>query len=88
MLRKITVLILLCSFVYASEYLAYSADEKSGLSTLFSSKKAELMQDIFVKFDLGSALVILNDDFANDFSKNSPKRLNPDKTLVTLSYRF
>lgn len=88
MLRKIIFTLLLSTFVYASESLDYCANESKGLDQLFSSKQAELIRNLYVHFDLSSALVMLDQDFANDISKNAPKRLNPDKTLLTLSYRF
>jgi len=88
MLRKIVFAALVCTFASASESLVYSADKTNSLDALFTSKKAELIRNLYINFDLGSALVMLDDRFVSDMTRNSPKRLNPDKTLLTLSYRF
>jgi hypothetical protein len=88
MLRRIIFAALICTFASASDSLVYSADKKDMLERFFSSKQAELIRNLYISFDLGSALVILDDRFVNDITHNSPKRLNPDKTLLTLSYRF
>ncbi len=88
MLKKIIFTLFLSNSLYASEVLVYSDNSKNSLDGFFSSKKTELLKDLYIDLDLGSALVFLDADLANDISKNSPKRLNPDKTLVTLSYKF
>ena len=88
MLRKIIFAALICTFASASDSLVYSEDKKDMLESLFSSKQAELLRNLYIKFDLGSALVMLDSRFVDDTTRNSPKRLNPDKTLLTLSYRF
>lgn len=88
MLRKIISTVCLCTFVFASESPTYFSGKNSVYNKIFSGKQAELMSNIFIQFNPGSALVILDENFTDDISKNAPKRLNPDKPLLTLSYRF
>jgi len=89
MLRKM-ILIVFVSIVslYASEKTEIITEKESVLTQFLSQKEINIINDVFMTLDISSALAIVDDKFLLDPLENSPKRINPDKSLLTLSFRF
>ena len=89
MLRKM-ILIVFISVVslYASQDLEHKSDSEGALSKFLSHKEMKVINDVFMTLDLSSALAIVDDRFLIDTLVNAPKRTCPDKSLLTLSFKF
>ena len=89
MLKKI-ILIVFVSVVslYASQGLEVKSDKEGALSKFLSHKEMKIINDVFMTLNISSALAIVDERFLIDNLANAPKRTHPDKSLLTLSFKF
>jgi len=89
MLKKIILVIFVSVMsLCASQDVEVKYEKESALSTFLSHKEMKIINDVFMTLDLSSALAIVDDRFLIDTLENAPKRTNPDKSVVTLSFKF
>ena len=85
--KAIIVLSLLVIPISASEVLAYKNDKSSSLASLLSYKEAKLKDDLYVSFDLSCMLSLVDERFETDVNPLT-KHINPEKSVITVSYKF
>lgn len=76
------ILLMLGSLAQASS-LSYT--EKDTLTALLSKKETRLSKDVFLNFNLFTALSLVDDRFVEEYSVHED---NTQQPMLTLSYRF
>lgn len=85
--KAIFIILFLLVSVDASEVLAYKDNNSGSLSKLLSYKEARLNEDLYVSLDLSHVLTLMDERFETDVNPLAG-HVNPDKSVVTLSYKF
>ncbi len=88
MTRTIVLFTLLTGSIMASTPLSYESKLTGSLGKIFSVCNSQISKNLTMNIDLGSALSMIDPTLLESALQPSAKVVNPEKTVLTFSYRF
>ncbi|HIC44885.1 MAG TPA: hypothetical protein EYO73_11615 [Sulfurimonas sp.] len=89
MIKRILIILLFLTLsTYGFDDLQYNSDQKSSLEKLLSYKQIQLQDNLFLNLDLFSLFLLVDDSSEAEEPDYLLNGKNPDKTFLTLSYKF